>query len=153
MFESAPIDGGEARVLTEALFREFEQLYSPEDIERVTEAESASGKEFDGVFLLARRGGSAVGCGGVRRLDGAGTGELKRIYVSPEERGAGVARRLVSRLEREAAGLGLSRMVLTTTPELAAAVRLYESMGYERIENYGPWADVEFIVSYRKELA
>jgi len=42
MFEPAPIDSGEARGLTEALFREFEQLYPPEDIERVTAAEDAS---------------------------------------------------------------------------------------------------------------
>ncbi len=152
-FEAAPIDSDEARPLMEALFGEFDRLYPPEDIARVLATEAKAGKDFDGVFLLAWKGGEAVGCGGVRRLDDEGTGELKRIYLAPDARGVGVARKLVSRLETEAVKLGLSSMVLTTAPLLAAAVRLYESMGYERIENYDPWGEVEFIISYRKQLA
>ena len=48
-----------------------------------------------GAFLLAYLDDLAVGCGAVRRLDGA-TAELKRMYVDPSVRGEGIGRALSS---------------------------------------------------------
>jgi hypothetical protein len=43
------------------------------------------------VFLVGRMSGNAVACGALRSLDAA-TGEIKRMFVVPELRGAGIAR-------------------------------------------------------------
>jgi putative acetyltransferase len=42
-------------------------------------------------FWVARREGVALGCGALR-IDAAGYGEVKRMYVTPEARGQNVGR-------------------------------------------------------------
>jgi putative acetyltransferase len=84
--------------------------------------------------LLAFVDGQAVGCGALRAL-APGEGELKRIYVRPEARGSGAGRALTAALLELARGLSVVR--LDTMPSMAAAVRLYESMGFRRT---GPYA-------------
>src|SRR5947209_18990154 len=54
-----------------------------------------------GVFLVAARGGTALGCGGLRRLS-PGVGEIKRLFVSAPARGQGVGRALLCALEDRA---------------------------------------------------
>jgi GNAT superfamily N-acetyltransferase len=92
----------------------------------------------DGAFLIAYLDDAAVGCGAVRRLDSA-TAELKRMYVSPSERGKGIGRELVKALEREAYQLGATSVVLETGTRLVPAIKLYESMGYSRIPLFGEY--------------
>jgi putative acetyltransferase len=92
----------------------------------------------DGTFLVAYLDDVAVGCGAVRRLDGA-TAELKRMYVDPCVRGRGIGRTLVEALEREARVLGVTKVVLETGTRLAPAIRLYETMGYARIPLFGEY--------------
>jgi putative acetyltransferase len=60
----------------------------------------------DSDTLVAYSGKVAVGMGALRLL-GAGTAEIKRMYVVPEYRGAGVARRILEELERRARARGL----------------------------------------------
>ena len=107
---------------------------------------------FNGVFLLARRRGAPTACGAVRFLDDGSTGELKRIYAKPEERGSGVARALVGAFERAAAERGLSRVVLTSADRLNRAVRFYESLGYTLIPPYGEHAGKQWAVCFEKRL-
>ena len=72
----------------------------------------------------------------LRRLE-AGVGEMKRLYVRPAHRGTGLRRRLVETVVTEAA-TRYDRLRLDTTPEMAAAIRLYEAMGFVRIPPYRP---------------
>ena len=92
----------------------------------------------DGAFVIAYLDDVAVGCGAVRRLDES-TGELKRMYVDPSVRGRGIGRALVTSLEHEARRLGISKVVLETGTRLAAAIGLYEAMGYVRIPPFGEY--------------
>jgi putative acetyltransferase len=92
----------------------------------------------DGAFVIAYLDNVAVGCGAVRRLDD-GTAELKRMYVAPSLRGRGIGRALVEALEREARLLGVTKVVLETGTRLAAAITLYEAMGYSRIPLFGEY--------------
>lgn len=92
----------------------------------------------DGSFVVAYLDDVAVGCGAVRRLDGA-TAELKRMYVDPSVRGRGIGRALVEALEREARLLGMTKVVLETGTRLTPAIKLYETMGYARIPLFGEY--------------
>ncbi|MBK7974433.1 MAG: GNAT family N-acetyltransferase [Deltaproteobacteria bacterium] len=91
-----------------------------------------------GAFLVVRRAGAAVGCGALRLIDDE-TGELKRMYVAPDQRGRGLGRQLVVALEAEARARGARRLVLETGIRQHAAIALYERCGFERIPLYGEY--------------
>jgi GNAT superfamily N-acetyltransferase len=88
-----------------------------------------------GAFLVLESDGVAVACGGVRMV-APGVAEIKRMYVDPAARGAGVARRLVAALEAAAVGLGARVARLDTGRDMAPAVALYRSCGYREIADY-----------------
>ena len=88
-----------------------------------------------GRWLVAYRGEQPIGCAGLKRLDER-TAEIKRVYVAPEARGAGVARALLARLEEIARTVGYDRLRLDTGAEQPASVALFTSIGYEQIPDY-----------------
>ena len=88
-----------------------------------------------GVLLLAEIEGMPAGCAAVRRLEDV-TCELKRVYVRPEFRGTGLGRRLTETAMRAASALGYKSIRLDTLPEMAAAQRLYEHLGFRDIPAY-----------------
>ncbi|MGY6707427.1 MAG: bifunctional helix-turn-helix transcriptional regulator/GNAT family N-acetyltransferase [Rhizobiaceae bacterium] len=94
------------------------------------------------LFLLARLEGRAMGCAALYDLD-AGTGEIKRMWVAPDARGLGIARRLLEALEMAARDAGMTRLLLDTNHHLSEAMALYEKSGYRRIDRYNdnPYAD------------
>jgi GNAT superfamily N-acetyltransferase len=59
-----------------------------------------------------------------------GDAELKRMYVVPEARGLGLARRILASLESDARETGRTRMVLETGDQQPEAIALYVSSGY-----------------------
>ena len=88
-----------------------------------------------GTFLVGRRDGEPVCCGGVKRLDGHAC-EIKRMYVVPHARGAGVARALLGALEAAGRDLGYRVARLDTGHHQHGARHLYESAGYVEIPNF-----------------
>jgi GNAT superfamily N-acetyltransferase len=88
-----------------------------------------------GRWLVAYRDGRAVGCAGLKRIDGQ-TAEIKRIYVTPDARGTGVARALLTRLEQAAQQNGYRLVRLDTGAKQQASVALFSSSGYEPIPDY-----------------
>jgi putative acetyltransferase len=91
-----------------------------------------------GCLLLAMGGKVSAGCVAMRDL-GGGTCEMKRLYVSPDHRGRGVARVLVEEVVRRAERAGYLRMVLDTMPEMAQAIALYQKHGFVETDPY--WDD------------
>ena len=88
-----------------------------------------------GSFVLAMRDGDVAGCGGVQSVDER-TAEIKRMWVSPAHRGAGVGGRLLARLEEEVVAGGRARVILDTNGVLLEAIAMYTSRGYTPIERY-----------------
>jgi ribosomal protein S18 acetylase RimI-like enzyme len=61
---------------------------------------------------------------------------MKRLYVRPAFRAAGLGRALVERIVAEAALAGYARMRLDTLPSMVAAQRLYRALGFRDIAPY-----------------
>ena len=80
------------------------------------------------VFLVVRLGGELVGCGALKPA-GPGTIELKRMWVAPEARGRGIARRLLAELERRAGEVGAETIRLDSNGALVEALALYRAAG------------------------
>jgi DNA-binding MarR family transcriptional regulator len=95
-----------------------------------------------GLFLVAYRHGDAVGCGGVKHHPRAPS-EIKRMWVSENARGLGIARRLLVELERDAIESGASAATIETSATLFEAMALYRSVGYVEVAPFNdePFAD------------
>ena len=102
-------------------------------------------------FFVARRDGRALGCGALR-IDPAGYGEVKRMFVSPEARGFKLGRRLLDRIEEEARREGLGRLRLETGIHQPEALGLYRSAGYVERDAFGEYSPDPLSVFMEKSL-
>jgi GNAT superfamily N-acetyltransferase len=102
-------------------------------------------------FVVAYVLGSPVGCGALI-LGEDGVAEIKRMYVLPAHRRAGVARRILQALERKAIAAGVSELILASGTRQAEALPFYESLGYERTEPYGHHIGNPVSVCFKKTL-
>src|SRR5215212_2010327 len=80
-------------------------------------------------FLVVRDRGEAVGCGAIL-YDPRGWGEVKRMYVQPEQRGEGIGRRVLAELEAIARDAGLPLLRLETGIHNTEALALYRGAGF-----------------------
>jgi len=98
-----------------------------------------------GVFILARCDGVAIGCAGLCTLE-PGVGEIKRMWVSPDHRGAGLGPRLLTELEEQSRRLGHRRVRLDTHRSLTEAIEMYRRGGYTEVACYNdnPYAELWF---------
>ena len=78
---------------------------------------------------------TAVGCIALRPFEGT-TGEIKRLFVTPEGRVHGLGRRLCETIIQAARDLGYQRLILDTGADMTEAQILYEKFGFEDIEAY-----------------
>jgi putative acetyltransferase len=88
-----------------------------------------------GCLLLAQRDDAYIACGAMRRKS-ENICEMKRLYVGPAGRGAGLGRRLADALISKASTLGYSTMVLDTLPGMDTAQGLYRSLGFRERSPY-----------------
>lgn len=133
-----------------ALFEEYQQALGVDLSFQgfATELETLPGEYAPprGRLLLARADGAVVGCVAMRPLTSE-TCEMKRLYVRPQARAAGLGRQLAERVIAEARAIGYRRMCLDTLPTMAGAQRLYESLGFKNIPAYrhNPIAGTRFL--------
>jgi ribosomal protein S18 acetylase RimI-like enzyme len=74
------------------------------------------------IGLLRRENQASIHCGSIISL-----------WVEPAFRGHGVAQSLLQHVQDIASGLGLRKISLQVTISQAAAIKLYERMGFEKI--------------------
>ncbi len=111
----------------------------------------------EGLFMVAYLDGVPVGTGAWRRtpvlaLGGSLGAEIKRMYVVPERRGSGLARRILAELENTAVAAGHDLIVLETGLMQPEAIALYESSGYLPIAGFGHYAASELNRCFAKRL-
>jgi GNAT superfamily N-acetyltransferase len=111
-----------------------------------------SGAEL-AVFLVAyeRATGQPLGCGGLRWVERT-TAEVKRVYVLPYARGAGIASSILVALEAEAYAAGVTLMLAEAESAQPDGPRFYEAAGYRRISRFGPYAAIEGSLCYAKPI-
>ncbi|WP_328560981.1 GNAT family N-acetyltransferase [Streptomyces coelicoflavus] len=113
----------------------------------------------NGLYLVAYDENDVpVASGGWRRQDANdegnldGDAELKRMFVTEQVRGRGLARRILAALEEDARATGRTRMVLETGTKQPEAVALYTSSGYEPCVKFGYYRFHEDSLCYAKAL-
>ncbi|MDT3399535.1 GNAT family N-acetyltransferase [Streptomyces sp. B1866] len=151
-----PFDHPDAVKLNDLVQLEYVARYGEGDVTAMAAA------HFDpphGLYLLAYdTADRPVATGGWRAQDHGDTGfsdgdaEIKRMYVVPEARGLGLARRILARLEDSARAAGRVRMVLETGLKQPEAVALYESSGYRPTAKFGMYRHAGDSVCYAKPL-
>ncbi|GAA1182763.1 hypothetical protein GCM10009674_21390 [Nesterenkonia xinjiangensis] len=108
-------------------------------------------------YVVATAGIHPVAYGGIRPAVGhedaiiEGAAEVKRMWVHPDWRGAGLGARVLSRLEELAAARGCAQMILDTNGALKEAISLYGRAGYQRIQRYNDNSEAELF--FAKDLS
>lgn len=102
------------------------------------------------VAVAYEEAGMPVGHAALRRTEP--DLELKRMYVAPSHRGAGVSTALLGAVEDAARALAAPRIVLQTGDRQPDAVRLYEREGYTRIPIFPPYEALTFSICMEKTL-
>jgi len=93
----------------------------------------------------------AVACGCFKEKDKT-TIEIKRMYVKKDYRGMGISKLVLSELERWSIELGYNYAILETSIHFHTAKKLYQTNGYQLIENYPPYVGLETSVCMKKKL-
>ncbi|MER7824397.1 GNAT family N-acetyltransferase [Streptomyces sp. NPDC096097] len=139
---TVPYDHPDAVKLNDQVQLEYQERYDGEG--DATFLDPAMFAPPYGLYLLAYDAtDTPVASGGWRTQDendegyADGDAELKRMYVVPEARGLGLARRILAILETDARGAGRSRMVLETGDQQPEAIALYLSSGYTLSAKFG----------------
>ena len=130
-----------ARWAMEQYFAEIAERFGFETGSAIDDAAAAYSPPR-GFFVLAGPEDRPLACGAVQLLDPE-RGEVKRMWVSPDARGQGMARALLAHLESLLAREGCRWSLLDTNSSLTSAVALYESSGYERVDDYNGNADAD----------
>lgn len=89
-----------------------------------------------GELLLAEVAGKAAGCVALRPDAAAGVCEMKRLYLRPDYQGRGLGRQLAEAILATAAERGYSAMRLHTLRRLAAALALYQKLGFREVKPF-----------------
>jgi GNAT superfamily N-acetyltransferase len=137
VFTPASVDFDDGGVLVQAMRDEIAVLYDGLDLDgdSMPRAGAAELSPPGGAFVVGYHDEHPVCCGGVKRLDDQRC-EIKKMYVVPELRGQGIARRLLHELEDAGRRLGYEIARLDTGPKQVSARGLYESEGYLEIPDF-----------------
>lgn len=101
--------------------------------------------------VVAYKDDMPVGCGAIKEFNGEIV-EVKRMFVSANVRGIGIAVRILNELEEWANELNYSKCILETGFNQPEAIGLYRKCGYHQIKNYGQYQGVETSLCFEKLL-
>jgi GNAT superfamily N-acetyltransferase len=128
--------GGDAPAVASLLlesFAEYRDSYTPEGFAATTPArEEVLARMEEGPVWVALLDGNVVGT--VAAVDRGEGLYVRGMAVLPRARGLGIGELLLREVEDYARALGYSRLILSTTPFLRRAIRLYERFGFLRSE-------------------
>jgi putative acetyltransferase len=122
------------RALIEELDRHLNRLY-PAENNYLMDLDALCAPDVR--FFAAQVDGVTLGCGAIRQF--SDYTEVKRMYVSPQARGLGLAMRLIEALEKATRDAGLKLMRLETGIYQYDALALFEKVGFTRTSSFGSY--------------
>ncbi|MFK7952300.1 MAG: GNAT family N-acetyltransferase [Ekhidna sp.] len=102
-------------------------------------------------IVIAYTDNRAVGCGAFKEYDATSV-EIKRMFVSPSERGTGLARLILKELEHWAKESGYEKCKLETGKRQKEAVKFYQKCQYKIIPLYDQYIGMENSLCFEKQL-
>lgn len=153
--DRVPITHPEALLLVERVQLEYVARYGSRDD---TPLRPEMFEPPDGAFFLGRLGDEPVATGAwrtrpdVERIGSLRAAEVKRMYVVPEWRRHGLARRMLDHIEATARAAGADTMILETGTGQPEGMALYLSSGYELVESFGHYQDSPLNRCYARRL-
>jgi putative acetyltransferase len=140
----------DAQALLNAFVEEVRQRYDqpPADVGYFDPARVSVPRS---VFLIARVEGQAVGCGALVPMEDEIV-EIKRMFVLPEKRGVGIAKKILDRLQDFAQQFDYDRILLETANKQPESIALYGKSGFYRVPNFPPFEDDPRAVCFEKRI-
>jgi GNAT superfamily N-acetyltransferase len=120
------------RLLAPAEMKDAFEAYIARSLKEEIDRVSDYYREREGGFWVAVDGEKIVGIFGLEST-GDGAMELRRMYVDPDVRRRGIARRMLQFAEQECRRLGRPRMVLSTSALQQEALSFYRNAGYQLV--------------------
>ncbi|MEU9358609.1 GNAT family N-acetyltransferase [Streptomyces sp. NPDC048301] len=152
-----PFDHPDAVKLNDLVQLEYAERYG--DGGDVTPLDATMFDPPRGLYLLAYDAQDRpVATGGWRSQEeneegySDGDAEIKRMFVTAEARGNGLARRILAALEADALAAGRTRMVLETGDQQPEAIALYTSSGYTPCSKFGHYRTYDSSICMAKPL-
>lgn len=89
-----------------------------------------------GAYYVVEVDGVVCAGGGFGSLPGAASEvcELQKMYMLPQTRGLGLGQQLIERCVEDAKKLAYTQCYLETLPNMVAAQKLYQKMGFQYID-------------------
>jgi ribosomal protein S18 acetylase RimI-like enzyme len=137
-FSIAPVGGPCDLDTVRRLFREYadglgiDLAYQGFD-EELAQLPGRYAPPAGGLLLALGDSGAVLGRVGLRPLKRVEVCELKRLYVRPAARGAGLGLALARSAVERAAAIGYREIVLDTLPSMTPAIAVYRALGFEPI--------------------
>ena len=102
--------------------------------------------------LMVYKDKKAVGCGAIKHFDVEAV-EVKRMFVTANFRGKGIAANILLELEKWAKELGYKKCILETGERQVEAVKLYHKSNYKRMSiNYGQYKGIINSLCFEKKI-
>ena len=106
---------------------------------------------FIDTVVIVKDNNFSIGCGCIKKYNDY-TVEIKRMYVRREYRSQGIGKKILLELEKWAKELDYSKAILQTGSKHIEAIGLYNSYGYNRIDNYGQYIGTSDSICFEKIL-
>jgi putative acetyltransferase len=101
--------------------------------------------------IVAYENAKPISCGALKEY-APGIVEIKRMYTLPDNRGKGIAGKVLVELEKWASELAYQKCILETGKRQPEAIGLYKKSGYGPIPNYGQYAGIENSLCFEKSI-
>ena len=102
-------------------------------------------------FFVASVEGDVAGCGGVKLFE-QDYAEVKRMYVRPSFRGAGLGKAILNHLAQHAIARGINVLRLETGIYQTEAIGLYERWGFQRRPPFGVYEEHPMSLYFEKRI-
>jgi len=95
----------------------------------------SSYKPPEGIYYILQIDGNVAGMGALRKIK-TNFGEVKRMYIRPENRGKGLGKALLQQILRKAKEFQFSTIRLETGKFMTTAQYIYHEAGFREIDEY-----------------